>query len=253
MFDFSAPDGTSQPLTTNSVQHLGTLLPFSHAFLDVRTEAGWEQAGVVYINRIRQPQLLGNYHHQSFLGLPNSRHAQHIMVAGWHKRSSPDGGEPWKASNGRLQGVWSAGWDDSGGDQDYDDLQVAMILLPGPRGQFPFHLITERYEEVPAWNPADFLTAVANLKTLVAQMPQGTNKTAIDNFADEILSKVIENYSHEHATNEFWTEPLSPELVLAAQLNFIANTYPESDLRTELLRQVEWVLMRGKTSKKRAK
>lgn len=251
MIDLSAPDGTSVPINNTFLQSIGTLLPNTHAILEATSDAAWEQAGVVYINGARQPQLLGNYHHATSLGLPFSAHTQHIQVAGWHKRSGPDGAELWKPSNGALFIPWRTTWNDSGGDLDFDDLKVDMFLLPSPRGHFPFYRVTERDEQVPAWDPAGFIAALANLKTLARRVPNANNKKAVESFADKVLSLIINRY--QSAAGDSLQEPLSPEIALAAELNFIAQSYPDGELRTELLRQIQLLLGRPKSSKRRTK
>ena len=93
MLDLRAPDGSNQPVNTQTVQHLAAAVaPHSLAFVDTRVAADWEEAAVVYINGVRQAQLIGNYHHPTMFWLPQVSFHQQVTLAGWHKRSGPAGG-----------------------------------------------------------------------------------------------------------------------------------------------------------------
>jgi hypothetical protein len=129
-FDLHAPDGANRPVNNLTLQFLGTLRPFSTAIIQVGGDGDWEQAGVVYINGIRQAQLIGNYHHPRIFSLGERTFNQEVAVAGWHKRSRPDAGQPWNASRGRVL-AGSAGWDDSGGDNDFNDFKATLTRLTG--------------------------------------------------------------------------------------------------------------------------
>jgi len=243
--DLHAPDGTNQPVNTQTVQHLGTLLPFSTAVIFAGGQASWEQAGVVYINDVRQPTLIGSHHHPRMFSLGERTFSQHIMVAGWHKQSPPAGGRPWVASRGRLQaGV--AGWDDSGGDQDFEDLTARIHRLTGTL-QILSSVTSARptlrsLEESPSRDAALVLTSVANLKALVAQMPEGADKEALARFTEEAFSNVVANYYANVTETESRSAPLSPSTVLAADLNLIAQSFQEGNLRAALQEQVALIL-----------
>lgn len=129
-FDLRAPDGTNQPVNNLTLQFIGTLLPFSTAIIQAGGRSDWEQAGVIYVNGIRQVKLIGNFHHPNMFSLGERDFPQEIAVAGWHKRSGPAGGKPWVASRGRVQGG-VAGWDDSFGDQDFNDFTASIKRLTG--------------------------------------------------------------------------------------------------------------------------
>lgn len=250
--DLHAPDGSNQPVNTQTVQHLGTLLPFSTAVIFAGGQANWEQAGVVYINDVRQPTLIGSHHHPRMFSLGERTFSQHIMVAGWHKQSPPAGGRPWVASRGRLQaGV--AGWDDSGGDADFEDftariqrlsgtVQISAALTSAALTPRSLEESQSRVEESPSRDATLVLASVANLKTLVGQMPEGADKEALARFTEEAFSNVVTNYYANATENESRSSPLSPSIVLAADLNLIAQGFQEGNLRAALLEQVALIL-----------
>jgi hypothetical protein len=234
MTHFSAPDGSAQPMNSQTLQHLGSVPPFSLAFLDTRTEAAWEQAAVVYINGQRQGRLVGNYHHPTIFWLPQVAHDQQVMLAGWHKRSGPDGGQPWHASRGRRQGEW-AEWDDSRGDLDFNDFRVRVVRLPGLH-ILPFGIQLRAWPESasPSWNTALFLTSLANMRALVPQMPEADAKKALAQQADDIVSRIMSDCRRLDAEREI-ASPLQREsLEVASHLNAIANLFAEGELRVEL-------------------
>jgi len=214
MFDLHAPDGASEPVNTQTVQYPGTLLPFSTAIIWAGGNAAWEQAGVVYINGIRQAQLIGNYDHSNMFFLGERAFNQEIAVAGWHKRSGPDGGQPWVASRGRVQ-AGMAGWDDSGGDADFDDLTAWIQRLTGTVHTFAEAGPPSRSrDEAPSRDAASVLKSVANLKTIVARMPEGREREALADFVKEAFSNVVANYHASVKETEFLSTPISPSVVL---------------------------------------
>jgi hypothetical protein len=241
MPNFRAPDGSSQPINSQTVQHLGTVPPFSLAFLDTRTEAAWEQAVVVYINGVRQSHLLGKYHHRTLFWLPQEAHSQQIMVAGWHKRSRPDGGQRWHASRGRVQGEW-AEWDDSGGDLDFNDFRTRVVKLPGLK-ILPFSapLHTSSSIEVPSWHAALFLASLANVRSVSAKMPEGEAREGITQFVQDTLAKV-ENELRWHSTTDDSEGLPSHTVQVALELNAIANVLVEGDLRAEIQQLIGRIL-----------
>ncbi|WP_437090252.1 hypothetical protein [Streptomyces sp. enrichment culture] len=139
--DLRAPDGSHQVLNSTTVQHVCTVRRFSSAIIWARVNADWEQAGVVYVNGIRQPRTIGNYRHDGSVTIGEKDIEQKVAIAGWHKRSGPDSGKPWVASHGRLRArrmvpeflVAVAEWDDSwdAGVGDFDDLRAEVQKLSG--------------------------------------------------------------------------------------------------------------------------
>jgi hypothetical protein len=246
MPDFRAPDGSNQPINNQTVQHLTTVPPFSLAFLDTRTEAAWEQAAVVYINGVRQSQLIGNYHHSTVFWLPQVAFSQQIMLAGWHKRSGPDGGQPWHASRGRVQGEW-AEWDDSGGDLDFNDFRTRTVVLPGLHiSPFSLHPQAWTSNPPPSGSVALFLASLANVRLLNARLSDSDIKTTTTQHVEDIFSRILSNYCEHDRVDDSYVPALSRNLQLALALNSIASAFPEGDLRAELQKFVEQILQAGK-------
>ena len=130
MFDLHAPDGSNQPVNTETLQRLGTLSPFSTAVVFAGGDSDWEQAGIVYVNGVRQGEQIGNFSRPTMFSLGERDFEQEISVAGWHKRSAPDSDHPWVASRGQTQGT-GARWDDSFGDLDFNDFTASISVLSG--------------------------------------------------------------------------------------------------------------------------
>ncbi|MFC9930066.1 hypothetical protein [Streptomyces sp. NPDC127190] len=128
--DLHAPDGTNQPINNQTLQRIGTVLPFSTAILFAGGNSDWEQAGIVYINGVRQTEQIGNFSRPNTFGVGEETFDQEIAVAGWHKRGAPSGGLPWTASRGQVQGT-EGRWDDSFGDLDFNDFTASLTALTG--------------------------------------------------------------------------------------------------------------------------
>ncbi|NEE17858.1 hypothetical protein G3M58_66775 [Streptomyces sp. SID7499] len=139
--DLRAPDGTNRPFNSLTLQYVCTLRRFSSAVIWARCGADWEEAGVVYLNDVRQPRTIGNYRHDRFATIPEANFDQKVAIAGWHKQSAPDSRKPWVASHGRIRPgsivpgglVAVAEWDDSWdhGIGDFDDLITEVQRLSG--------------------------------------------------------------------------------------------------------------------------
>jgi hypothetical protein len=139
-----------------------------------------------------------------------------------------------------------AGWDDSGGDADFEDLTARIHRLTGTL-QILSSVTSARptlrsLEESPSRDAALVLTSVANLKALVAQMPEGADKEALARFTEEAFSNIVANYYANVTETESRSSPLSPSIVLAADLNLIAQSFQEGDLQAALLEQVALIL-----------
>jgi hypothetical protein len=253
--DLRPPDGgpSQEPLgNTQHLEYLGSFPAFAFGYLLAETNSAWEQAAVVYINGFRQHQLIGNYHHSAFFWLPEADHPRDILLAGWHKRSAPDGGQPWHPSRGRRRGEW-AEWDDSGGDLDFNDLRVSIVKtsgipipgLPRTPGIRSFgYLATQSTADFFPRNEAVFLTSLANLKALTRQMTEGEDKEAIVQYTNEVVDRVVRSCCRNKESG--WSPPLSQTVALAAELNLIANAFPDGDLRAALLELIGRVLQSTK-------
>jgi hypothetical protein len=104
-------------------------------------------------------------------------------------------------------------------------------------------LLTPRsLDESSSRDAALVLTSVANLKALVAQMPEGRDREALARYTEEAFSNIVANYYANATEPESRSAPLSPSIVLAADLNLIAHNFQEGNLRAELLDQVALIL-----------
>jgi len=146
-----------------------------------------------------------------------------------------------------------AGWDDSGGDADFEDftariqrlsgtVQISAALTSAALTPRSLEESQSRVEESPSRDATLVLASVANLKTLVGQMPEGADKEALARFTEEAFSNVVTNYYANATENESRSSPLSPSIVLAADLNLIAQGFQEGNLRAALLEQVALIL-----------
>ncbi len=246
MPDFSDPDGKSQPINNLTVQYL-TVPRFAIAYLSGSSNAAWEQAVVVYIDGNRQGTQIGTFDRTNLMWLSMKDQFQQVMLAGWHKRSGPNDEQPWQASRGRTLGN-VASWDDSGGDNDFNDYRVELVVIPGGihttrsfHLDFPGLLLTE----TDPLHAAAVLASLANLKETARLLPAGETREALDLYVDRIGSEVIERHFSTTSQPASWPPPLSQSVILAAQLNSIAHTFQEGSLRTELLRLAGDVLQRA--------
>ena len=124
---FRAPDGASLPINNLTIQSFN-IPAYATVLLWGWANASWEQAVVIGVDGVRQPQQLGSYDRPGFISIGPVDHPRTLTLAGWHKRSGPDGSQPWHASRGKTLGD-VAGWDDSGGDQDFDDFRVRVGMV----------------------------------------------------------------------------------------------------------------------------
>jgi hypothetical protein len=132
------------------------------------------------------------------------------------------------------------------GDADFEDLTARIHRLTGTL-QILSNVTSARptarsLEESPSRDAALVLTSVANLKALVAQMPEGADKEALARFTEEAFYNIVANYYANVTETESRSAPLSPSIVLAADLNLIAQSFQEGNLRAALLEQVALIL-----------
>jgi hypothetical protein len=246
MSDFSDPDGKSRPINNLIAQYL-TVPAYATAFLSGFSNAAWEQAVVVYIDGNRQGTQMGTFNRTGLMWLSTKDRSQQVMVAGWHKRSGPDAEQPWQASRGRTLGN-VASWDDSGGDNDFNDYRVELVVLPGLHTPRSFHsdsLSGLSSTEADPLQIALVLTSLANLKETAMLLPAGETKEALERYVHRLTSEVIERHCSTTQQPVSWPPPLSQNVILAAELNLIAHTFQEGDLRTESLRLARQVLQRA--------
>ncbi|MCC2273861.1 hypothetical protein LKL35_00135 [Streptomyces sp. ET3-23] len=128
--DLRDPGGSNTPINNLTVQYLGILDRYSTAVIWAGGNSTWEQALVVYVNGIRQAEQIGNYDRPNSFSLGERAFAQEIALAGWHKESPPDGGQPWIASRGQLIQD-GAHWDDTGTGEGFGSLTANIQVLSG--------------------------------------------------------------------------------------------------------------------------
>ncbi|GHF76254.1 hypothetical protein [Streptomyces griseosporeus] len=128
--DLSDPDGKNQPINDQTLQRIGTVRAYSTAILFAGGNSDWEQAGIVYINGVRQAEQIGNFSRPTLFGIGEKTFNQEIAVAGWHKRGAPSDDLPWTASRGQVQDT-NGRWDDSWGDLDFNDFTAELTPLTG--------------------------------------------------------------------------------------------------------------------------
>lgn len=124
---FRAPDGSNQPINNQTIQSF-SIPAYATVLLWGWSDAAWEQAVVIGVDGVRQASQLGSYDRPEFMSIGPANHPRTLTLAGWHKRSGPDGSQPWHASRGKTAGD-VAGWDDSGGDLDFDDFRVRIGFI----------------------------------------------------------------------------------------------------------------------------
>jgi hypothetical protein len=223
--DLRAPDFSSQPINNLTVQEQ-TIPAFASGYLNASTNAAWEQAVVVYFDGQRSPTLLGNYDHAGILWFGEQPHPRRVQLAGWHKRSGPDGGQPWHASRGQGQGVGKSGWDDSGNDLDFDDVVVQMVVFGG---------ISTGTVGSPLVSAADTVQKIVQLAALEAASSHlvGDARQTLQDYLSTAACEVGKRYvqAHEWPT---WPPPLSPVIVLAAEYERVAQTFAPGSIRTRL-------------------
>ena len=242
--DLSAPDGSNQPINSETVQWLNELPAFSLGFLYVSANANWEEGAILYLNEVRQPTLFGNYDHfQGKFWLPQQSHPQTIQVAGWHKMGRPSGRLPWVASRGiRAIDGFSASWNDSGADQDFDDIQVQFTILPGG-----IHTLTPlpalRSEGLQPTDPDFVAQALVQLAAFEESRQLGPSEGPDSplKVLAEARSQLLAGYrAHYSEASPHGDHPGDGEL--ARQLYAFANTLQEGELRAKVLAFAEELL-----------
>lgn len=124
---FRAPDGTTQPINNLTIQSF-SVPAYASILLWGWANAAWEQAIVIGINGVRNSEQLGTFHRPGFISIGPASHSRILTLAGWHKRSGPDSSQPWHPSRGKTANDL-ASWDDSGGDNDFNDYLVRIGFL----------------------------------------------------------------------------------------------------------------------------
>lgn len=233
MPDLRAPDFTSQPINTQTIQYL-TVPAYAAGYLTARSSAAWEQAAVLYFDWNRSGQLLGNYHHPGMHGVGAKPHSQLIAVAGWHKRSGPDGGQPWHASRGQVSGRVCR-WDDSHGNLNYTDLVVELTLFPGPRTQGESGSTgTTSSPLVVASDAAKALSALAAIEAVGRTHLRGEAQVELLRYTDDAIRRITEQYLEAHSEVPGWPPPVTADVILASELELAAQALHEGSIRKRL-------------------
>jgi hypothetical protein len=260
MADFHAPDGSNQPINTQTVQYLNHFPAYAIGYLSGVGSANWEQAAIVYINGQRQATQMGTFNRPAIFWLPQSTQPQQIMLAGWHKRGAPSGSLPWVASRGMSDGQ-KASWDDSGGDLDFNDYKVTVVKLPGPRPLMS-HLAGDFTQ---SRQPADVeyvALAVVLLEAVsqsTAALPAGRAATAIQQHIQNARSRLLADYRAQleeqrqfsrlleehraHAEKQPSAVDEIPDRVqLTTQVRLFAHNLLEASARADLLGNLDVLL-----------
>jgi hypothetical protein len=243
MPDFSDPDGSNQPINNQTGQYLINFPAYALGYLAGTSDAAWEQAVVAYFDGARQSTQLGTYNRPGILWLPQSSLPQQILLAGWHKRGQPDGSLPWVASRGQSNGI-TASWDDSGGDGDYNDYRVQLIILPGPHPLWtPLPGFSAgRLQPTDADYVAQALVLLAALRETIKYRPPGRGQDPILPVLGEARSLLLAEYRTHHGEASFTHGGIPGDLALATRLALFANTLHEGELRAEFLALVQELL-----------
>lgn len=131
----AAPDGSNQPINNLTVCSF-EIPAYAITLLWGWANAAWEQAVVIGVDGVRHAEQLGTYPPRNLVTIGEADHPRTLTLAGWHKRGGPDGGKPWNASRGKTVGD-VASWDDSGGDNDFNDYSVRVGFIK-PMIKFSF-------------------------------------------------------------------------------------------------------------------
>jgi hypothetical protein len=75
-------------------------------------------------------------------------------------------------------------------------------------------------------------------------MTEGEDKEAIVQYTNEVVDRVVRSCCRNKESG--WSPPLSQTVALAAELNLIANAFPDGDLRAALLELIGRVLQSTK-------
>lgn len=97
-----------------------------------------ENAVIIYTaDTLEWVTTRGNYHRYDWdFILPGANLGvdEHFLITGWHKDGPPDGGKPWFQSRMKIffdtSTVASVGFEDEGGDADFDDAVVRVNFTP---------------------------------------------------------------------------------------------------------------------------
>lgn len=226
--DLRAPDFSSQPINNLTVQWQ-TIPAYAAGYLSARTNADWEQAVVVYIDGQRTPTLLGNYHHAGIHWFGESAHPRQVQLAGWHKRSGPDGGQPWNASRGQSGGRVSR-WNDSGSNLDFDDVIVEVVVFGGVKPQEPGRI------GLPLVSAGDIVGMSVQLAALDAAGRHlvGEARQTLQEYLERATCEVTKRYVQAHSEIPTWPPPVTAEVVLAAEYERVAQTFAPGSIRTRL-------------------
>jgi hypothetical protein len=227
--DLRAPDFSSQPINNLTVQSQ-TIPAYAVGYLTARTSAAWEQAVVVYIDGQRSPTLLGNYGHAGLLWFEERAHPRQVQLAGWHKRSGPDGGQPWHASRGRTRDRVS-GWDDSGSDLDFDDVEVEIVVLGGVTPQDRPGTIGS-----PLVSAGDIVRMEVSIAALEAagRHLAGEARETLQEYLARAARDIARRYAEAHVEMPTWPPPVTAAVILAAEYERVAQSFAPGSIRTRL-------------------
>lgn len=233
--DFSDPDGKFSLINTGTVLSV-TTPALSNVVLLGGSSAAWEQAVVVYIDGIRQHTQLGSFDRTNIFSLGEASNPRNLMLAGWHKESGPDSGMPWQPSRGTFDPQkLTFGWEDSQ-DEDFNDYKIAMIDLTGT-----IHIQTAKLQ-VPTHFSAGTIDSTVHLLALLAackkrKRSRHTHATSEGRTASEWLDQAADGLLRRYLETETVDSSelaLSRGMLLAAQLDLLAATLHDEDLRREI-------------------
>lgn len=227
--DLRAPDFSSQPINNLTVQWQ-TIPAYAVGYLKVGGSAAWEQAVVVYMDGQRNPTLLGNHGHAGLLWFGESPHPRQVQLAGWHKRSGPDGGQPWHASRGQSSGRVSR-WDDSGGDLDFDDVSVELVVMGGVKPQDQPGTIGSPL--VAASDIVRMEVAVAALEAAGRHLV-GEARQTLQEYLERASCEIAKRFAEAHLEIPAWPPPVTAGMMLAAEYERVAQSFAPGSIRTRL-------------------
>jgi hypothetical protein len=225
MVDLSAPDGANEPINNTTAQYLQTIPGYTPAFLSCQCESAWEQAAIIYLDGARQPTQLGNYSRPGVLWIGQTPQPRSLMVTGWHKRSGPDGGQRWHASQGDAASPTLVRWDDSGGDRDFNDLTVGLQLLgglhPAVRAEQPAIVRGEALRDADddIIRLAEFLVSTSALHHALAEHSGEDEAAGLDDLNEtQLIDAFMAASPPSVPVDHSRADALARELALRAQL-----------------------------------
>lgn len=227
--DLRAPDFSSQPINNQTVQSQ-TIPAYAVGYLTATGNAAWEQAVVVYIDGHRSQTLLGNHGHAGLFWFGESAHPRQVLLAGWHKRSGPDGGQPWQASRGQSSGRVSR-WDDSGGDLDFNDVAVELVVVGG---------VTPQGQPGTVGSPLVAASDIVRMEVSIAALEAagrhlaGEARQTLQEYLERASCEIAKHFAEAHAEIPTWPPPVSAEMVLAAEYERVAQGFAPGSIRTRL-------------------